>query len=752
MLNKLIRMNRSCKLVSVFACVAFFCISCGKDAFDYGKGELVANEGEIEFCLDAAYSTVTKGDSEDLNLDVNEFTVEIFNSANVKIKKWDKFSDVSGQKVKLNTGTYKVKAFYGDSTATGFDAVYFAGSSSFQVEGQTTKTISVTCKQANVKMKINWGDQLVADYSDYTVKAYRPGYADSLTFIKTETKCGYIPAGDIRLRIYLTGKDGSIRAYSPAAITCAANDFITLTINTKPEATNEVSVTFSIDSATDDKTVTITIPAALVAKDDPQLSTSNFDGTRKLTFIEGIGAASEIGINAPGYIKSIVLKTSSPYLSSLGWPAEVDLIAVDAATSAKLKELGLTWLENVKDKKWGLVNFTELSKKLRYVEGADNDNVFTICVTDAYNQTTGEIPYTFAVQQARVSLAEIPAYDMWSTKAFANVTTNVDESLLKIEASVDGGTSWTEVPYTVLSTTGESRNVQLTLQPSTGYVFRGNYADGIKLSNTVTGTTENGKVLENGNMDTWSNTSYTTYGLQTIYKYFAGSSESDKYWGTRNTLTMNAVEDGTSSGTSNQVTAYRWNSCTIQTNDAVSGSAAEIRTMALATVSIKGSEVGSGLFWANKDIESVLRPNHNVYAGYLYTGEDVTFLSPDPNTLGITHDSRPESLTFSYKYAPYNGDKCKVYAKVYNSAGVEIAATNEFSTGAEQSGYISTTLNFTYTSLTEKAASIFIMFQSGINEEWSYVKFVDGSYNANPWSLDTWVGSILKIDDVKLNY
>ncbi len=55
-----------------------------------------------------------------------------------------------------------------------------------------------------------------------------------------------------------------------------------------------------------------------------------------------------------------------------------------------------------------------------------------------------------------------------------------------------------------------------------------------------------------------------------------------------------------------------------------------------------------------------------------------------------------------------------------------------------------------------KAASAFVIFQSGvnegINEKWEYVAFVDGSYDANPWSLDSFVGSVLKVDNVILNY
>ena len=152
-----------------------------------------------------------------------------------------------------------------------------------------------------------------------------------------------------------------------------------------------------------------------------------------------------------------------------------------------------------------------------------------------------------------------------------------------------------------------------------------------------------------------------------------------------------------------------------------------------------------------------MKKNYRVYAGTLYTGAaDVTASSETPDKMGISHASRPASLRFSYKYAPYNGDNCKVYAVLYNASGEAIAVTDEFTANSAVDNYTELVLDFKYTKTNSKAASLFIMFQSGvnegINEKWEYVKAVDGSYDANPWSLDTFVGSVLKIDNVTLNY
>ena len=175
--------------------------------------------------------------------------------------------------------------------------------------------------------------------------------------------------------------------------------------------------------------------------------------------------------------------------------------------------------------------------------------------------------------------------------------------------------------------------------------------------------------------------------------------------------------------------------------------------MALATIPIKGTDVGSGLFWATNNVQNVVSQNHRVYIGYLYTGTtDVTALQESPEELGgISHPSRPVSLSFDYKYIPYNGDRYSVCAKLYDSMKNEIASLNLESSN-NQDSYKTETINFKYLNLNTQVAYLYIIFKSGINETWDDVKYIKGSYDANPWSLDTFVGSVLKIDNVKLNY
>ena len=353
------------------------------------------------------------------------------------------------------------------------------------------------------------------------------------------------------------------------------------------------------------------------------------------------------------------------------------------------------------------------------------------------------------------TLPEQPEGNVWSKFIYItpmtadNMTAHKEDMAQKVidnvvyEASSDGA-SWIQSEKTE-----DGKIVIKGLEPSTTYTLRSRFG-AVNSSNTQQVTTESAQQLENGDMESWSNQSYKTYGQQTIYLYFVGNSSTEKSWGTKNPLTMSGVEGGTSSWINNQITAYRWNSCTIPTTDAVSGNAAEIRTMALANFSINS---GTGITASRSKMAQNVLNNANVHIGYLYTGiNDISSSSDSLDEYGINHNSRPTSISFSYKYIPCEDDNFSFSAVVYDKNKNRIAEVDTFTSSIMQSSYIDLHLKFVYKETFTKAASIFIIFKSGISTTTNGVSHIEGSYGANPWSLDTFVGSVLKIDNVTLNY
>ena len=380
-------------------------------------------------------------------------------------------------------------------------------------------------------------------------------------------------------------------------------------------------------------------------------------------------------------------------------------------------------------------DLTDLNPGTRYIISCDADlPSFTLPEQSETNAWSKFIYITPMTAENMTSHKE----DMWE---------KVEKNIV-YEASADGST-WLPAQYD----SDKGKWVIKNLNPNTTYTLRSRFG-AVLSSNTQEVTTENAQQLVNGEMDQWANDEYTTYGMETIYRYYVGNSSSDRCWGTRNTLTMDGVKDGNSGGTSNQRTAYRWNSSTIPTDDAKSSQAAEIRTIALANFAINSGAANWWELWNRSRMAENVLNDATVYIGYLYTGKEdiMTTDEPNPNSYKIAQEARPLSLSFDYKYAPYNNDNFVVSAYLYDTAGNQIAHIGDYKSGEAQNAYVTKTLDFVYDNPLAKAGYIYVVFKSGEKNTVNDVQHIEGSYGANPWSLDTFVGSVLKIDNVKLNY
>lgn len=338
-------------------------------------------------------------------------------------------------------------------------------------------------------------------------------------------------------------------------------------------------------------------------------------------------------------------------------------------------------------------------------------------------------------------LPEQQEYNAWSKFIYINPMTASDMlsmpemadkviSNIVYEAS-SNGTDWTPATFE------NNKWVIKGLNPSTTYILRSRFGE-VLSSNTYTLTTENAQSLQNGDMESWTETK--VYGGNGT---FSGAIYCDYVtgWATHNERTINGASGA--SGFNNYGVNWRWCSNTVWTTDCTNGSkAAEIITMAFYNKKVIGA-------WSRSEVLSYTKNNGTVHHGYLFLG---TYnLSSDSYTLGVAHASRPVSLSFDYKYAPIDNDNCVVKAIVYDENNTEIATIGEFNSG-QQDNYQTKTITFDYNDMAAKAAYVSVFFQSGQTTDITNMVLSEGSYTITPFVRDRVIGSVLKIDNVVLNY
>ena len=697
---------------------ALLLISCGKDEYDFKE------EGEVCFALSAEYVTSAVKSYSEGDFSIDDFTLEIFNEEGVKIKRW-KYGEIKNESVRLNAGYKKAVAFYGDSLAAGFDVIYFAGESEFTVAGQSTTPVSITCRQSNVEIAVEWGEYIKSAYSDYNIRIYREGKSGELLFGSHTTESGYIPAGELSMEITLVDASGESRVYSPEPLQARANDFIKLKIDTKEPDKEEVDLDITVETTTNDIVEEIKIPAVLVAKEAPSFTfMGEASASAAVSIVEGAdGSDLNLSITAPGRIAGCTLTSSFTSPVAEGWPLEIDLIGGDETTLALMKSQGLDW--NLSDETYANVDFTGFVKNLRRVS-SENSNVATVTVTDKKGKSVA-FELTFNIGEAQISLEEIPEYDMWATKAYLTASTaDGDAAALSVEVSADGGLSWTTPQINEVSSDASSKRLEIAgLAPGTSYEFRAAYYS--TRSAEVSATTEAAVQVPNSGFEEWSEWEYYVNNEELfgtgddVYQtnYAPYKDDSSKWWDCNNSETTpgNRTNTGATYKSFPMVTYVPGNR---------SSRAAQIMTIAISNSATSGTA-----------------PFPTVCAGRLFSGD---YGGQDSRPFA----SRPSAISFDYKYVQHESENFIVNVQVIG-AGAVIGEGHLYPAG-NVSDWTNITLDIEYTNTAQKADAIsieFISTNASGSDAWEYDQSI--TYGGDK-TAGVHGGSILTVDNLEMVY
>lgn len=697
---------------------ALLLVSCGKDEYDFKE------EGEVCFALSAEYVTSAVKSYSEGDFSIDDFTLEIFNEEGVKIKRW-KYGEIKNESVRLNAGYKKAVAFYGDSLAAGFDVIYFAGESEFTVAGQSTTPVSITCRQSNVEIAVEWGEYIKSAYSDYNIRIYREGKSGELLFGSHTTESGYIPAGELSMEITLVDASGESRVYSPEPLQARANDFIKLKIDTKEPDKEEVDLDITVETTTNDIVEEIKIPAVLVAKEAPSFTfMGEASASAAVSIVEGAdGSDLNLSITAPGRIAGCTLTSSFTSPVAEGWPLEIDLIGGDETTLALMKSQGLDW--NLSDETYANVDFTGFVKNLRRVS-SENSNVATVTVTDKKGKSVA-FELTFNIGEAQISLEEIPEYDMWATKAYLTASTaDGDAAALSVEVSADGGLSWTTPQINEVSSDASSKRLEIAgLAPGTSYEFRAAYYS--TRSAEVSATTEAAVQVPNSGFEEWSEWEYYVNNEELfgtgddVYQtnYAPYKDDSSKWWDCNNSETTpgNRTNTGATYKSFPMVTYVPGNR---------SSRAAQIMTIAISNSATSGTA-----------------PFPTVCAGRLFSGD---YGGQDSRPFA----SRPSAISFDYKYVQHESENFIVNVQVIG-AGAVIGEGHLYPAG-NVSDWTNITLDIEYTNTAQKADAIsieFISTNASGSDAWEYDQSI--TYGGDK-TAGVHGGSILTVDNLEMVY
>lgn len=678
---------------------------------------------------------------------LNDFRVAIY-KVETRMRLYnDSYANTVGKEIKLNEGDYRLVAQHGDSLGCGFNKPYYMADPTFTVKERNTQ-VNAVAKLANVRLAVEYDATITDAYPDYYTIVRHKKYSDKkVKFVKGETRSGYIPGGDLILEMWALD-DGVWKTYQTDPATYSPNDFVTFTITTDASEGNLV-IDIKVDNTVEDKNETIEIPSTTVPQEAPSITLAGFDGTGNVhEFVEGVhdGANAMANFVARASIAKVVLDINSAYLAEKGIPSEVDFANLSSSDKALLKSVGFAWDENMAtSRKLSYIDFSGvISKMLSNIRSAAQDETvaeFILKVEDAVGKK--DIANFSIVSGAVKPVVSVEDYNIWASKVVSPVVTlnKGNVNLVTLQASSDGKT-WNDINDTPVQDKYKLTYGTIPADPGTTYYVRAVYnGNDVCVSPLLTIRTEDADQIGNSGFEDWNtqkwefNHNGSLGGQDSPMNYYKpwASSETDIWWDSN---TTNSLRPSLTIG----YTYFKTFPLVHYSTDAHAGTKSAQLTVA---------NVGNS--------NSMIATNGSWYVGELFIGKgnDGSNGGWSKTTDGHAFQSRPESMTFWYEYAPYTSSHTFYVEIAVLSADNTIIGTGKATPG-KQDSWTSVTVPVTYGVTDKKAASIRISFKASTASDFScadggeYIEIAGSKNEGDKYRIK--LNATLRIDDIKLNY
>lgn len=670
---------------------------------------------------------------DDLQLDPDDFQVEVINSSGVIFKRWSTFAEYKSQEgagFQMNAGgPYRIRAVYGDSTASGFQALFFMGEQEFTVVPQQTTEVAVVCSMGNARLAVEYGENIHEDYTDFRTIVYNDH--GSVIFGKDESRSGYIHAGELSVYVELTDAAGEKKYFmNGSGITAAAGDFITLKVDTQPIEKENVSLTVIVDSSTERKDVGVTLPSFMLPADAPEMSAAFTADGESISFVEGVlpeGDPFVVDMNVPAGIYSLKVSVSSSN-PELAWASDMDLLDLTEEQKSKLSDAGFT-VPDLYRSRTQKIDFSSIAMLVRVLEDGSGQSL-GIKVTDGLGKTA-DGRWELAPRPASKSISPVDDGNVWARRVYnVTMTTDGNPEYLYPLVKAEGSEEWVRPAFTGTVSEG-SKTVTITgLEPSTKYQIVAAYVDNANITEDVREfTTEVEQQVGNAGFEDFYSEDYLVrdalVGSDLYQKiYYPWATGESSIWDTNNTESL--VELSWSNDNLN----YRSISVVSYVRGYKGDKAAQIIAACVGNYNTSGTTAAG---------------TRKTVGGKLYLKDG-----------GCAFDSRPSKLTFYYKYLPrlddsHSSDTFRVLLQLKNGEEVIGTAQSDYTYSQEVGDWTKAEVTVNYSNTTKKATTVYIEIRQSINDEPVYninvpVPIYDGS------SINAHAGSILTIDDIELIY
>lgn len=542
------------------------------------------------------------------------------------VASYDDCAEIS-DRILLKSGDYKLVATNGADVLAGFDSPFYRGEQAVRIEAAVTKSVSLICTQANVKVTVGYSDLIRENFPNYSLEVVSGD--GKLLFVNDEARAGYLRAGENSMVWNLTLDNGQETYRLTKTITgVAARQHYCFNFDIRENGGEDEGAFVSgivVDTTADVYNwMCEVVLKESIAKPEIKRQDGVSMAEPVLVLNETRGVDAKLDVVAQARIQDLKIRHNSPFVKGLGIPEVISLTNMSDDLKAAVNGAGIRWgNEDVLNAQAATIDFSGLLNGLPLGQYA-----FVVSVYDARMRLVTDTLRVSVIPDIDHIADEASVGDVWAK--FATIrgrwyTLGCPEGLA-FEYSADQ-VNWTAVRQDEIQYHDATKLMEvclLNLTPETVYYFR-TVSEGLVSEDVRRFTTSAALQLPGMDFDVWYKSGKIIYT----------GDANNRFWDSGN--------QGASSMNKNPTDA---------TDEAVAGKAAR---MVSQYVGIGGA---LGKFAAG-----------NLYSGQ-FAGLDGMNALLD---FGRPYTCRPTSLTGYYKYFPktinngnYKGlsgsmDSCHIY-------------------------------------------------------------------------------------------
>lgn len=339
-------------------------------------------------------------------------------------EKWSSASKFPNDS-KFKIGNYSMEAYYGRIDDEGFEKPFYYGATKFTVFDGETTPVSLVAQVANSMVSLSYTEAFINYFTTYSANIHAEG-GGYILYASDERRPAYVRPGNVVLSLSLKKQNGVASTIEAATFKAEPRHHykVTFDVNEGNVGDAQLIITFD-DSIIQEESIIIDLSDELLNAPVPTISGIS-DGDI-VEILEGEVPTKNLktDIIAMGGLKSVTLTTSSSYLTTVGWPAELDLLNATPTQQAILSGMGLSenglWRN---PDKMAVIDFGGVVSNLMAVNNEATTHTFALSVTDKLSKISNPITFSVVTEPVTITVQKSGELKMQSNELTVNVEYN----------------------------------------------------------------------------------------------------------------------------------------------------------------------------------------------------------------------------------------------------------------------------------------------------------------------------------------